>query len=459
MKEDHVFSEEYSRRKHTVMCALRREEAAGAATISRRHSGTAVRILVCAAVLAALTVSVFAITRFIDFRVSKEGSEVSVHAGTTASDPDSAPVSANTPGNNGTGTADEEKPLRSWRSQDGEISVCLSIPDIPSDMLENTTASGKYGSQDRSRRITICGIDLRRSDLDQIVSGATDTMQLDAGGKIMYVIKKGEADFYDRVAYIAYEEEELILKLYVSYGITDAELLSLASSITVGYTTDTLLAIPIENEIETGPAGKTSYETGYVPVLVTELKKTGTPLRADTGWFTLTVSDVSVHDNVSALDPSNVLRAEYIGKFTDGDGALVPYNRTEVFLTAGSGETLPSSFGETVSVTKKLYVLTLTLTDVQLDEFTDEDKYSMICAIVASLKLNGYTVKDGRAEITSLNAVIDRLPGEYSSFSEPVYREDLGNGRWRVAYLVDEDIAEGDLMLYDRTQGIFVKIQ
>ncbi len=459
MKEAHVFSEEYNKRKHTVMCALRREEASGAANSSRRYSGTAVRILVCAAILAALTVSVFAITRFIDFRVNKEGNEVSVHAGITASDTGGAPISANTPGNAGTGTSDEEKPLRSWRSQDGEISVCLSIPDMPPDMLGNPTASGKYGSQDHSRRITICGIDLRRCDLDQIVSGATDTMQLDAGGKIMYVIKKGEADFYDRVAYIAYEEEELILKLYISYGITDAELLSLASSTTVGYTTDALLAIPIENENETAPAEKTSFETGYVPALVTELKKTGTPLRADTGRFTLTVSDVSIYNDVSVLDTSSVLRTEYIGKFTNGDGVLVPYNRTEVFLNAGSGETLPSSFGETVSVTKKLYVLTLTLSDVQLDEFADEDKYSMLCAIVASFRLNGYTVKDGRAEITSLNFVIDRLPGEYSSSSEPIYREDLGNGQWRVAYLVDEDIAEGDLMLYNLTERIFVKIQ
>jgi hypothetical protein len=43
--------------------------------------------------------------------------------------------------------------------------------------------------------------------------------------------------------------------------------------------------------------------------------------------------------------------------------------------------------------------------------------------------------------------------------SEIIYREDLGNGQWKIAYLIDDDIAEGGLVLGSYTGKVYIKIQ
>lgn len=447
MRDKHVFSKSYSDRKEAVLHALRREEAEAQKSKTAFLSRTPLKVLASVAILSVLTVSVYAAVQWIDFRMEQNGDEVRIHAG------------LNETGKNTTNN--EEKPLRSWRAEDGEISVSLNIPDLPADMGEDRTANGKYRSEDTSRSMTINGIDLRRSDLDQIIGGATNTKQLDVGGKAMYVVETGEADYYNRMAYIVFEEDELVLKLWISYGITEEELTALASTMTLEYTTDALLAIPIQNEL----GGTTNmdipdvYYASYDPIYESDLVEIGQSVRDHNDWYTATIDTVEVHDTINVLDPSYILRKDFVGRFTDTSGNLVPYNRTEVIWNEEEGKQATKQFGETVSAKKKLYVVTLTMEDVTMDEIPEADRERMLKACVNSFNLYPYTVVNGEIMMQSSNAVVDRKPNAYADSSEIIYRESLGNNQWKIAYLIDEDAAECNLVLEQYTGKIYVKVQ
>ena len=445
MRDKHIFSKSYLDRKEAVLNALHREETAEKNSNNFFAARNPFKIVAYVAILSALTVSVYAAVQWIDFRIEQNGDEVRIHA------------SLNETGEN---TGNEEKPLRSWRAEDGEISVSLQIPDLPADMSEDLTANGKYGSEDSSRSMTINGIDLRRSDLNQLIGGATSTKQLDVGSKTMYVVEKGEANYHNRIAYIVFDEYELVLKLWVSYGITDAELTALASTMTLEYTTDALLAIPILNEL-----GDTTnidipevYYRPYDPIYESDLIGIGQSVRDENDWYTATVDAVEVYDNINVLNLNYILRKDFIERFTDDSGKLVPYNRTEVLWTEEEEKTPTKQFGETVSAKKKLYVVTLTVADVTMKEFCDSDREDMLKACVNGFKLQAYTVADGEINMHSSNAVVDRKPNAYADSSEIIYREYLGNNQWIVAYLIDESIANKPLVLWSYTGKIYVKV-
>jgi len=448
MKDKHIFSKSYSERKEAVLNALRREERAEKRAKRNDPFHTPIKVLASAALLSLLSVGVFAAVQWIDFRMEQNGDEVHVYAGLNE-------TAMNNPAEK------EEKPLRSWRAEDGEIGVHLNIPDLPWDMSEDGTANGKYGSEDNSRSITFNGIDLRRADLDQLIGGASAVEQLDASGKTLYVIEKGEADFYNRIAYIVYEEDELVLKLWVSYGISDEELLTLASTLTLEETTDTLRAIPIQGEVD--DSSNVDIPDVFFreedAIYEADLLEIGESVRDNNDWFTVTVNGVEVYDNINALNPDCILREDFVERFTDDSGEFISYNRTEVIWTKEEGKQPTKQFGETVSAKKKLYVVTLTMADVTMDEMSEADKDDMLKACVYSFRLNGYSVADGKLELNSSSAVVDRKPNAYAYSSEAIYREYLGNNQWKVAYLIDEDVAEGNLVLNDYMGKVYIKIQ
>ncbi len=446
MRDKHVFSKSYTDRKEAVLQALRREEELKSEKKSCLFTRTPIRIMISAAILSLLTVSVYAAVQWIDFRMEQNGDEVHIHA------------SLNETVEN---TDREEKPLRSWRAENGEISVSLHIPDLPVDMREDRTANGKYHSEDSSRSMTINGIDLRRSELDQIIGGATNTKQLDVGGKAMYIVETGEANYYNRMAYIVFEEEELVLKLWVSYGITEEELTALASTMTLEHTTDALLAIPILNELgdTTDSDIRGVFYAPYDPIYESDLIEIGQYVRDDNDWYTATINAVEGHDTIHVLNPSYILRKDFVERFTDASGNLIPYNRTEVILTEVDGTQATRQFGETISAKKKLVVVTLTMADITMEVFSEEDRDDMLTACVNGFQLYAYTVADGEIKLKSSSAVVDRKPNAHADSSEIIYREYLGNNQWKVAYLIDETDAEGNLLLEEYTGKIYVKIQ
>lgn len=450
MKEKHTFSKSYRERKEALLQAVRREEAEKVNKHAHISLRAPLKILVAVAVLSALSVSVYAAVQWIEVRMERNGDEIHFHAGLN----ESAETAADR----------DEKPLRSWSSEEGEVSIRLNIPDLPSDMSEDKTANGKYHGDDTSRSMTINGIDLRRSDLDQIIGGGADVQRIDAGGRAMYVITwDNEAAYYDRIAYIVFEEEELVLKLWVSYGITDDELLSMASTLTLEETTDPLLAIPIINEMSDGSDGEQHLDEPQVfymdidPIYEEDLIEIGESVRDENDWYTVTVNNIEVYDNINVLDPNCITRKDFVNRFVDENGNLIPYDRTEIIYTE-EGNRVSKHFGESIFTTKKLYVVTLTMENVTIstDEAINEE---MLRACVNGFDLDGYTVTDGEIKTISRNGVVNKRPEVYSGNGEGIYREYLGNNRWKVAFLLDDDIAEGDLVLHQYTGKVYVKIQ
>jgi len=448
MEDKHVFSKSYTDRREAVLNALRREEAIETGKHAHGITHLPVKILIAVIILSAFTVSIYAAVHWIDFRMERDGETVHVHA------------SLNETGEN---DGAEEKPVRSWNAEDGEISIRLNIPDLPSDMRARENTNGKYYSEDTSRSMTINGIDLRRSDLDQIIGGGDEAKQIDVGGKTMFVIgSNSDAAYYNRTAFILFEKEELVLKLWVSYGITDDELTALASTMTVEETTDVLLALPIINEVlDDSYDWTTPITVERDPIYETDLLEIGESAREAGDWYTTAVNSVEICDTISSLNPKYILNNNFVKRFTDGSGNLIPYNRTEIIYTFDDdGKYVSMQFGESVPSVKKLYVVTLTMADVTMDELDEEDRDEMLKACVHGFSLNSYSVTDGEIDILSSGSVvIDRKPEAHADNSESIYREYLGNNRWKVAYLVDESIANEPLVFWSYTGKLYVKIQ
>ena len=107
MEDKHVFSKSYTDRREAVLNALRREEAIETGKHAHGITYLPVKILIAVIILSAFTVSIYAAVHWIDFRMERDGETVHVHA------------SLNETGeNNGA----DEKPVRSWNAEEGEIS-------------------------------------------------------------------------------------------------------------------------------------------------------------------------------------------------------------------------------------------------------------------------------------------------------------------------------------------------
>ena len=447
MQDKHIFSKAYTNRREAVLTALRREEALRAEKPARRTCGTFAKLLTAAALLSVLTVTVYAAVQWVEVRMERNGNAVHLHA-EIAESPQAQ-------------TAQSDQPPRSWNAQDGEVSVRLNIPDLPADMSEWEHTNGKFHSEDSSRAMTVNGIDLRRSALDELIGGADDVQKLDAGGKPLYVISSdSEAAFYNRTAFLVFEKEALVLKLWVGYGITDDELLAMTATMTLEETDDAALALPIINEVSGSYDPTKMITVERDPIYVTDLLEIGQSAREHGDDYTVAVDRVEVFDNIHVLNPNCFLNRKFAGQFVDGAGNLIPYTRTEIVYTQDEDGYVSMQFGESVQSSKKLYVITLTLSDVTADYFEEEDRDYWIRAWIHGFNLTNYTVENGEIELQSTSGVvIDRRPETHADRIESIYREYLGGDQWRVAYLVDETIAEEPLVFSSYTAKIRVKIQ
>lgn len=441
MKEIHIFSDRYENRKRAVLSALNSYETKRQAT--RTKLRLPVRILISAAILAAVTVSAFAAAKWIELRIERDGDKVKIHAEL-----------------NETGTSSKaEKPLRSWRSEEGEISIQLNIPDLPADMTEDKTANSKYGGADNSRSLTFCAIDLRRGDLNQLKAGVTDVTCFDADGREVYVLKTGDANYYNRTAYMVFEEDELVIKVWVSYGITDEELTAMLTSLALEETDDPSVAVPVWNEMIDTDDTPDIFEGESTSEYARELSEINEPVRDANERFTATVKGVEGFDDARSLDFKYVIYKDLFYRFVNADGTLRPFERTIVNTTFNDDGSFTKEFGESVQMKKKLYVVTLAMTDVDFSDCDEADREDMLLACINGFELDGYTNDGDEIKITSFSAVADRKLGQYTGNGEMVYRQELGDGLWKVAFLIDEDIAAGDMVLHGYTSKIYVKIK
>ena len=440
MKEIHVFSDRYNDRKSAVMSALRSYELEQTLTCAKKMC-LSTRMLISAAIIAAVSVSAFAAAKWIEFRVERDGDRVNVHAGVNET------VNV------------EERPHISWRPDDGEISVKLNIPDLPADMSPNMTANGKYGGADSSRSLTFSVVDLHRSDIDQITAGVIDVERFDADGREVCVIKTGEANYYNRTAYMFFEREAIVLKIWVSYGVTDEELTAMLTSLTLEQTDDPFEAVPVLNELTDANDAPDIFERESTTQYVSELSYIGESIRDTNERFTATVKSVEVFDDAKTLDFKHVIYKDMFYRFVNADGTLRPFERTMVNTIFNDDGSFVKEFGESVKMKKKLYVVTLAVTDLNFSDLNEADRLDMLQACINGFDLDGYTNDGDEIKITSFNAVADRKLGQYTGNGEMVYRQALGDGLWKVAFLIDEDIAAGDMVLHSYTSKIYVKIK
>ncbi len=441
MKNKHIFSERYETRKIAVISALKSYETEHKNTHAKLRLPT--KIFISAAVLAAITVSAFAAAKWIEFRVERDGDNVKIHAGL-----------------NETGTSNKaEKPLRSWRSEEGEISIKLNIPDMPTDITEDKTANGKYGSADSSRSLTFSAVDLRRGDLDQLTAGVTDVTRFDADGREGYVLKTGDANYYNRTAYMVFEEDELVIKAWVSYGVTDEELTAMLTTLALEETSDPSVAIPVLNEFTDTGDDPIIFENVNTSEFSRELSEMDESVRDAWERYTVTVKSVEVFDDVKTLDLKHVIYKDMFYRFVDGEGNLPPYTRTEIVVNYNDDGSFTKEFGESVPMKKKLFVATIAMTDLDFSDTDKAERETMLHACINGFELDGYTHDEEDIKITSMNAVVDRKLHQHSGNGEMVYRQELGGGLWKVAFLVDEDIASGNLVLHSYSSKIYIKIK
>ncbi|MBQ4097632.1 MAG: hypothetical protein IJC62_05675, partial [Clostridia bacterium] len=125
-----------------------------------------------------------------------------------------------------------------------------------------------------------------------------------------------------------------------------------------------------------------------------------------------------------------------IEKMIDEDGRFVPYNRTELDRENGK-------FGESKSVTKKLVVVT-----VELD---GPDSIEDAFAFLQSFTLNRLVERDDgtiTGDSTPIECIIDHNLGLNCGSIEPIYREQIRDTTYRIAYFIDDDQLTDELFFH-----------
>ena len=447
MNERHIFSPEYEAKKKALLCAVREESEKKGFALSAKTIKTAAICAVCALAIVGGAVMI----KTAPWKTAIGTPDLSKTASNDHAD--DAGMNAST---NGTATfitakmnTDPTLPKREWNFGEGEVGIKLGYGYFPEDLSEDQTAPYKYGSaSDASRMITVCGYDLRTSEMNAKVAESQLCEKLTLGGHAAYLVTGTEISRYDRDLYVFFEEDELIVRFMVGYGVLDAEIKEIAEKLTVSETTDVDEAMPIWK------APTAEEVTGEVLTSGDPYENTDTDVKFGekvSGMaFDYAVNGVEVRDTLAGLDEScldvEFPNAEY---FIGNDGILIPYERTE--LIHGDGVNVKSGFGETKMVQKKLVIVEYTVSGREDMPF---DKVLFAGFSVAYLK----TDADGRAVGYLPDTVVGHVPGGFSETVEPVYAEwedgvsgissrpigECDGMKLKIGYLIDEDML-GDL--------------
>jgi len=377
------------------------------------------RVAIAAALVVSLSISALAVAHFTGLSVMRDGDGVKIEA---------------------TGFEDSTAPHFAWNSGDDEISVRLEFDFMPEDMSEDGTASHKYGNDmDNTRAITFLGFDLTREDLSTFLDGIATAEAFDAGGREAYLLTgESEISVYNKDIYVLFSDLGLVVHGRAAYGLSDDELMAIATGMKVTYTDDAVLALPISNEFSVDPTVPDVFYNDRWNITREELYNMGDKAVYD-GYFEsweITVEDAAVYDDISVLKDEFIDDYSHskIDRFIDGAGNFIPYVRTRV-----NHDT--KKFEESETVEKRLVTVTVTLSSGVGD--TDS-----AATALQGFDLYGLAEVDGkiRPEIGSGEYAIDSTPGTVAHFHEPVYKEHLGEGRWLIGYILDEDECDGEMI-------------
>ena len=396
------------------------------------------RVAVAAAVVAALSVSAFAMTEMMGFSFARE--EDTVIIGATLSDDVKDSVST--------------KPLRAWNSEDGEISVKLSFGYMPEDMSERDNTPAKWnGTADYNRCITFVGFDLRRCDLETVIDGVDKADHFNAGANEAYLLTSDcEIAVYNKTLYVLFADEQFVVKAHVGEGITEDEIKSIAAGMAIEETDDVEHALPISNELA-GSSDDSDNKVFYSdPIIVNKSDLLSIGEKGEyTGvleGITITPLEYEIVDNVAGLDENCFHDFEWVKQFIDESGNFVPYKRTGVDREKGK-------FTATEDMVKKMVLVT-----VQFNSDTELDEHDI------RAHLNTFNLKplefndDGTVRLdVGGDCVIDRTPGRKADSVESRYIKSLGNGNWVVGYMLDEDECQGGFFYENTTAEIYYSFE
>ncbi|MBE6625744.1 MAG: hypothetical protein E7628_00985 [Ruminococcaceae bacterium] len=432
MREQHTFSENYDNKKRAILDALNSTEEPKTYPNYR----IAVKLIAVAAIISVLTIGVFAAVKLANFAITQDDDGIRIHASLPEKSESDDEV-------------EENKPLRSWNIDDGGVGAKLIFGYMPEDITENATTPYKYSNEEFTRALTFTGYDLRRSDFDEVLSGAASYKSIDTGANKAYIVYgKSEVSFYDRMLYILFEDEDLLVSVYVSYGITDEELTMIVENLSVVETYDTAEAMPIGNEFGTNSGETQVYYYENPPEYYSDLLKLGETGTDESVYHaaSVTVNSIDYYDSLAGFDYGNIINMDFVKKFIDDRGNLIEYYRTEIIR--GDGETTVSKYGENVPMTKKFITVTLTLDyeymgDADLGKFDYEPPY------LHTFSLGGIVIlDDGEVRFREGDYDINKTPGTHAVSHDPVYREYLGNNTWILGYLIDTDELDGELYFF-----------
>ncbi len=410
--------------------AMRIECACRATNIDEQprpfRARTGMRILIVAACVLALSVGVYATARLVGFYMERNGDTVNIGATLGRENLD-----------------ESESPIRAWNANEDEIMVKLVFGYMPED-IKPGKENGKYGGADNTRAMTFSGFDLRICDLDAVIGNIGTVEEFVAGSNSAFLVTSdSEISLYNKSLYVLLEDEHMVIKAKVACGITDDEIKAIAAGLSIEETDDITLAIPISNEVGLGATQDVPFviSTGNTEISREDLLAIGDSAHY-TGYtdeYNITVNKVEIMDGISSLD-INCFYDGVLDKYgitLDDAGNFLPYGRTEVDYESGK-------FGDTVQMTKKLVVVTVELTGGTTAEVDAE--YAKL-TFLQDFRLERLKYgEDGSISGGAKSYVVDRTPQKWATFSSPIYREKTGDSTYRIAYIIDEDQLDGELL-------------
>ena len=311
--------------------------------------------------------------------------------------------------------------------------------------IKNKTANGKWNGSDNTRSITFSGFDLRRGDLSDVIENINNTKAFTAGENDAYLLyDASEAALYDMYLFVHFAEEQLVVKARVGCGITDEEIRSIAAAMRIEETDDAALALPISNELTTENQNNDplfSFEEESQVIHRTTLLSVGESAHYD-GVFgdhkEITVDSIEVLDNISTLDQTGFTSRglEMLSSFTDNGGNFITYMRTEIDRERGV-------FGETTETEKRFVLVSVTFSGAEGEG--DAKSFMQTFHLSSCIDGGNGTVLPWYAQASY---VIDKNPGRYAGTTEPIYRLYIGNGRYLIGYILDEEISKQTLLLH-----------
>ena len=418
MAENHVFSDKYMKKKAALINAAVKEDAESAKD-KKKVNAKAVFAAALAAVLALSVGATVAIVR--GMSLTKEGGKTTV-------------VAEKVDGEN----LDERK----WGTGEGENAVKIDFAWLPDDLTKDETAAYKFNSTDGGRWMTLYGYDLRKNEMNAIITDTTGAEEFEAGGHQAFVVRTAEI-YSDDYLYVMFDEDDLVICGCFGKGITDDELTKIIEGMTLSETTDVYAAVPIYP----GDVEQRQETTSYARS--TEYLTAGEIFRNIYDGYTVSVDSVSVAHDVKALDPDDC-NMEIINEFTDGNGNFIEYERTEVVY--GNGESTISHYGETEKAKKMLVTADLTYTNKGKDK-------SVVYAFDSHLESIGRKTYVRMAENETYVGYISdaNIPVYVSGWSESgeerPYDRLVGPGEtihFTLGWLIDED-------LFDNGAAITIK--